>query len=178
MMSNPERQFRDVLGLFPTGVAIVTTKTPDGSPLGATVSSFNSVSLDPPLILFSIAKKAHALPIWEAAEYYAVNVLREDQSELSTRFARALSDKWSGITPVDKGENILLPEALAWFECSRHACHDGGDHIILVGRVTAFAAAGDSNPRPLVFYKGRYRNLDSHHDIETPRGLDHLVHGW
>ncbi|MGV6871793.1 flavin reductase family protein [Pseudochelatococcus sp. B33] len=177
-MSDSERQFRDVLGLFPTGVAIVTTIAPDGSPLGATVSSFNSVSLAPPLILFSIAKKAHALSIWEEAEHYAVNLLREDQSELSTRFARALSDKWSGIAPVNKGDNILLPEALAWFECSRYACHDGGDHIILVGRVTAFAAAGDSNPRPLVFYKGSYRKLDGHQEIQTPRGLDYLVHGW
>ncbi|MGU3495446.1 flavin reductase family protein [Xanthobacteraceae bacterium A53D] len=173
------RAFRETLGLFPTGVAIVTTCTPQGERIGATVSSFNSVSLDPPLVLFSIARNAKAYDAWANAEHYAVNILPESQSELSTRFARALSDKWEGIAPeAGAGGAPLLREALAWFECRHHGRYDGGDHLILVGEVIRHVAHGAAHARPLVFYKGRYRKLDPDTPAPTPSGIDHLLHGW
>ena len=95
------REMRDALGLFPTGVAVITAQAQSGERLGATVSSFNSVSLDPPLILFSLAKDAKSIAAWEAAEHFAVNVLGEHQSQVSTRFAKALTDKWEGIKPLE-----------------------------------------------------------------------------
>ena len=177
-MTFSERTFRDALGLFPTGVAVVTTVAADGTRLGATVSSFNSVSLDPPLVLFSVARNAKAFPVWAEADRYAVNLLREEQSALSTRFARPMSDKWDNLEPVEQDGLILLPNTLAWFGCEAHARFDGGDHLILVGRVSAFAVASGAQARPLVFFKGRYRQLDPDQDIETPQGLDHLLHGW
>ncbi len=177
-MAFTERQFRDALGLFATGVAIVTTVT-DGVRLGLTVSSFNSVSLSPPLILFSVARNAHAFPAWRAATSYAVNILGEEQSAVSTRFARALTDKWDGVTPLyGRTGAPLIPNALAWFECEAYAHYDGGDHEIFVGRVLAFRTTTSHEPRPLVFYRGRYRQLDTEHVIDTPPGTELWLHGW
>jgi len=173
------RAFRETLGLFPTGVAIVTTCGTDGERIGATVSSFNSVSLDPPLILFSIARNTRAYAAWAAADHYAVNVLPERESELSTRFARSLSDKWEGLAPeAGRGGVPLLREALAWFECRHHARYDGGDHLILVGEVIAHTARSSTQGRPLVFFKGKYRKLDEDSPRPTPSGIEHLLHGW
>ncbi|HEV2508420.1 flavin reductase family protein [Bosea sp. (in: a-proteobacteria)] len=178
-MSFSAREFRDALGLFPTGVAIITAKTSDGELLGATVSSFNSVSLEPPLVLFSVGRNARAFEHWNSVEHYAVNLLGEGQSELSTRFAKPMTDKWQGITPIEGAAGQpLLPDAMAWFECRNHARHDGGDHLILIGEVTRFSLAMTPRPRPLVFFRGRYRQLDAEHLIETPPGVEHLLHGW
>jgi flavin reductase (DIM6/NTAB) family NADH-FMN oxidoreductase RutF len=178
MMADP-RAFRDALGLFPTGVAVVTTRGPGGERVGATVSSFNSVSLDPPLILFSIARNAKAFDAWAGAAHFAVNVLSEAQSEISNRFARALTDKWDGITDIagDAG-GPLIPNASACFQCESYAKHEGGDHLILIGRVTSYATTPAGTPRPLLFYRGRYRELDPELGIETPQGVDCQLHGW
>ena len=128
-MTFAQRSFRDALGFFPTGVAVVTTITRDGTRLGTTVSSFNSVSLSPPLVLFSIARSANSFAAWGEAETYAINVLHEHQDQLSTRFARSLADKWEGIKPLDGQTGALLvPGALASFECENFARYDGGDH--------------------------------------------------
>lgn len=178
-MTHDPRAFRNALGLFATGVAIVTTLASDGERIGATVSSFNSVSIDPPLILFSIANNAKAYDAWAKAEHYAVNILAEAQSDLSNRFARAMTDKWVGVMETANAHGVpLLPDASACFECDSYARYDGGDHLILVGRVTSYTATASSNPRPLLFYRGRYREIDPDHAIETPTGLDYLVHGW
>jgi flavin reductase (DIM6/NTAB) family NADH-FMN oxidoreductase RutF len=177
-MTFTERQFRDALGLFPTGVAVVTTTSPDGLPVGTTVSSFNSVSLSPPLVLFSVSRSALAFPVWDTAEHYAVNLLREEQSQLSTRFARAGGDKWQSVnTKSGAGKAPVLPDALACFECKSYGRHDGGDHLILVGRVTALTVPS-SIARPLVFFGGRYRQLDPDQAIATPAELSYLLHGW
>ena len=174
-----ERGFRDVLGLFATGVAVITTVAKDGVLVGTTVSSFNSVSLSPPLILFSIARAAFGFSTWLEAKHYAVNILREDQSELSTRFARGGTDKWQGITPgTGVGSTVVLPDSLASLECESYAQYDGGDHVIIVGRVISFASSVAPRPRPLLFFPGRYRQLDAEHEITTPPGVDHLLHGW
>jgi len=173
-----DREFRDVLSHFATGVAVMTSVGLDGSRLGATVSSFNSVSLDPPLVLFSIGRNAKAFASWEAAQAFTVNILAEAQSDVSTRFARAMSDKWQGIEPrAGKNGAALLPGAVAWLECASYAKYDGGDHLIIVGRVEGLALR-EPGCRPLIFFGGKYRRLDSDHPIETPAGTDIWLHGW
>lgn len=175
-----KRLLRDVLGLFPTGVAIVTSVAADGERLGATVSSFNTVSLDPPLVLFSMARNARSFGAWSAAQHFAVNILHEDQSSVSTRFARALSDKWLGLDPVIGAVSgmPLLRDALAWIECRTWARHDGGDHLIIIGEIVAYERRLASSGRPLVFSESRYARLDSAKDIETPDQEGQFLHGW
>jgi flavin reductase (DIM6/NTAB) family NADH-FMN oxidoreductase RutF len=178
-MTIDPKAFRNALGLFPTGVAIVTMRASDGERIGTTVSSFNSVSLDPPLILFSIARNAKAFDAWAGAEHFAVSILSEPQSDVSNRFARALTDKWDGIEEAAGLKRVpLIPHASACFECESYAKHDGGDHLIMVGRVSAYTATLAESPRPLLFYRGRYRKLDPDLAIDTPQGVDHLLHGW
>lgn len=152
------KAFRQALGQFATGVAIITAEGVDGNAIGMTMSSFNSVSLDPPLVLFSVARSAYSLAAMTDAKGYGVNILGADQTDLSNRFAKALGDKWADVelapaqTPVP-----LLSGALAHFECSPYAQYDGGDHVIFVARVLSFATNPDKEP--LVFYGGSYRNL-------------------
>jgi flavin reductase (DIM6/NTAB) family NADH-FMN oxidoreductase RutF len=158
---------------------VVTTITRDGIRLGTTVSSFNSVSLSPPLVLFSIARSSNSFAAWAEAETYAINILHEHQDKLSTRFARALTDKWQGVKPLlGQTGALLVPGALASFECENYARYDGGDHLILVGSVRALTITNVKEPRPLVFYRGSYQKIESAHGKSTPQDLDHLVHGW
>lgn len=147
-------EFRKALGAFATGVTIITTRSPDGSPLGLTVNSFNSVSLNPPLVLWSLANTAMSLPAFRAAPHWAVHVLAADQDELSARFARRGEDKFSGIE-VDTGlGNIpLLRGCTARFQCRTAFQYEGGDHVIFVGEVLSFDRAETA---PLVFHSGRY----------------------
>lgn len=174
------RELRDALGLFPTGVAVITATSSDGEKLGATVSSFNSVSLDPPLVLFSLGRNAISMKAWDGCRHFAVNVLGEHQSQLSTRFAKAMTDKWAGVDPlVPKVTNApLLRDALVHFECEMWAKYDGGDHVIFVGRVLHLARVDSKNPRPLVFAVGQYRKLDPGAEIETPYDSPNWLHGW
>lgn len=150
--------FRRSLGCFATGVTIVTAPTVEGPPIGMTVSSFNSVSLDPPLILFSIAHTARSLEELRRAPAFAVNVLAADQIELSNRFARPSDDKWVGIEfEPGHGGAPLFPGSAGSFECEPYAVYDGGDHEIFVGRVLHHRA--DSEATPLLFHGGSYREL-------------------
>ena len=113
-----KRQLRGALGRFATGVTIITTCTRDSELLGITANSFNSVSLEPPMVLFSLAREAHSLNKFETCDFFAVNILRESQQDLSDRFAKASADKWTGVdytTGVTKCP--LLPNSLATFEC-------------------------------------------------------------
>ena len=150
--------FRMTLGRFATGVAVVTAKAADGALIGLTMSSFNSVSLDPPLVLFSVDRRCLSLDDLRAARRYTVNVLDESQRETSNRFATARGNKWEGVSFAGEGVG-RLPGALAAFECESHAQHDGGDHVIFVGRVVRHAARHDG--RPLIFFGGRYCSLDT-----------------
>lgn len=121
------RRFRDALGQFPTGVTIVTTVTAGGDRLGMTISSFNSLSLDPPLVLFSIWRKANSFVAWQQAKHYAINLLSESQEELSNKFARAQNEKWIGQTVLASKSGLpLLPNAVIAFECEAYDRHDGG----------------------------------------------------
>ncbi len=127
------------------------------------MASFNSVSLDPPLILFSVDRRNLSLPDLSAVGTYAVNVLEEAQQDLSNRFAKANSDKWGGMTAFrnQRADAVLLPDSLATFECEPYAQYDGGDHVIFVGRVNTSSSASEG--RPLVFFGGRYHTLNGAH---------------
>ncbi len=152
------REFRNALGRFATGVTIVTGIGPRGELLGNTASSFNSVSLDPPLILWSLGRHAYSLKAYLSTNHFAVNVLREGQEDLSNRFARQLGNKWDGIA-FDKWETgcPILPGSIAVFECRIRHTYMGGDHVIFVGEV--INATYDPDGRPLLFFGGGYRRL-------------------
>lgn len=170
-------QFRRALGLFPTGVAVVTSRAADGRLHGVTVSSFNSVSLDPPLVLFSIGRTVQSIADWENAASWGISVLGEVQDSVSTRFARAGAAKWSGFEPMFGATGVpLIPGASAHFECERYGVHDGGDHLILVGRVLALRRA-EANSPPLIFYSGRYHQLDRPREGASEQD-ERLLHGW
>jgi len=150
--------FRNALGNFATGVTIVTAKDTAGTGtnqyVGTTASSFNSVSLEPPLILWSIDKKARSLAAYEQAEFFAVNVLAADQVSLSNHFARPQDDKFSGVDfTLGLGDAPLLQGCAAQFECETKYHYEGGDHIIIVGEVKRFTTSGRSG---LMFHRGKY----------------------
>ena len=157
-MSLDRGEFRKGLGCFATGVTVVTSVAGDGSLLGITANSFNSVSLDPPLVLFSLNRNAYSLRAFEDAGCFAINVLRDDQKALSATFARSLADKWGGVAYEvwDTGCPILT-DALANFECRTRSTHDGGDHVIFVGEVTRMRAT--TSGRPLLYFRGAYSGL-------------------
>ena len=157
--ADAQRRFRNALAMFATGVAVITAPRAGEVPVGITVASFNSVSLDPPLVLFSVDRRCLSLADLRSAPRYAVNVLAEAQQDLSNRFARASSGKWDGIDFGNVSDShVLLPDTLATFECEPYAMHDGGDHVIFIGRVVRHQARHDG--RPLIFFGGKYRALE------------------
>lgn len=161
-MTVDARAFRQALGQFPTGVCVVTCRGEEEN-LGMTMSSFNSLSLDPPLVLFSIDKRALSLPQWQRAAGYVINILADNQQAVSNKFARAGTDKWQGthFSPGYAGAPILAGVAAA-FECRPFAIHEGGDHLLFLAEVIRFSFERDR--RPLVFSKGRYARLEQTQD--------------
>ncbi len=149
------RALRRSLGRFATGITVVTTCAPDGTLLGLTVNSFNTVSLDPPLVLWSLAKSAASHGVFEQASHFAVNVLSAGQSAISKKFAQSGGDKFQGLawTPGIAGCPVLA-DCCAWFECKRVACYPGGDHTILIGQIEKFR--DDVTQEPLVYFGGEY----------------------
>src|SRR4051812_23655428 len=149
------RDFRTALGTFPTGVCLVTTLAPDGSRAGLTVNSFSSVSLDPPMVLWSLARTASSAPVFRDAEYFAINVLAAGDAALSSHFARSGADKFAAFAQrfgPGLGGAPVLEGAVATFEChSRHRYY-GGDHIIVIGVGERYRHTGLA---PLVFHRGR-----------------------
>ncbi|GAA3440884.1 flavin reductase family protein [Planomonospora venezuelensis] len=153
------RPLRDALGQFATGVAVVTTVTPAGERAGVTVNSFTSVSLDPPLVLWCLSRRAPSAPLFLAAGRFAVNVLREDQDHLSRRFATPAPDKFAGVANrPGPGGLPVLAGTLACFACRTVTVHEGGDHVIVVGEVEHFHR---SQGEPLVFHAGGYRAVSA-----------------
>ncbi|MDD2058950.1 flavin reductase family protein [Pseudomonas sp. GD03860] len=146
--------FRTALGTFTTGVTIITTQAEDGSPVGITANSFNSVSLNPPLVLWSLSKKARSLPIFSNGKHWNVHVLSTEQEQLSGRFATQGEDKFAEIQ-FDDGvsEAPLLQDCTARFQCRTAFQYEGGDHVIFVGEVLAF---DHSERAPLAFQSGQY----------------------
>ena len=152
------RDFRSTLSSFATGVTVITALTPEDEPIGVTISSFNSVSLDPPLILWSLSVSSPKLEAFQRANHYAVNILAAGQQALSDRFAARGSDRFAGLrTRTGLSGVPLLEDCCAWFECTNEAHYPGGDHIIFLGHVERFAL-GDTDS-PLVFHNGGYRRL-------------------
>lgn len=146
--------FRRALSMFATGVTIVTARADDGTPVGMTANSFNSVSLEPPMVLWSLAKTARSLAVFNAAEHWNVHILANDQGALSNRFARVGEDKFTG-QPLDEALTAapLLPGCSARFQCRTMFRYEGGDHIIFVGKVIGFDRA--ERP-PLLYVSGEY----------------------
>lgn len=154
------RAFRRALGNFATGVTVITATAPDGTRVGVTANSFNSVSLEPPLILWSIDKRSSSLAVFEQASHFAVNILAADQIDLSNQFARPRDDKFEGVA-VEPGIGgaPLLPDCAARFECEMHQRVEGGDHWILIGKVVRFDDFGRS---PLLYHQGAYSMVLPH----------------
>jgi flavin reductase (DIM6/NTAB) family NADH-FMN oxidoreductase RutF len=168
------RRFRDALASFPTGVTVITTRTAEGEPVGITANSFSSVSLDPPLVLFNLARKARSLAAFTTSRHFAISVLASDQGAISNRFAVSSGNKWDD-TEYTTARNgcPIISGALASFECERHDQFDGGDHLILVGRVQHFARLATGEP--LVFSRGSYRALAPHAEFPDYAGSEPKV---
>ena len=156
-MTNPtdkELALRRSLGRFATGVTVITCCGADGRPCGITANSFSSVSLDPPLILWNIAKVSNSLEAYLAAEHFAVHILRDDQKSLSEHFARADHTIYAGINHEISTDMVpIIPGVLARFDCRTYQVHDTGDHFIIIGEVVDHSV---SEGQPLLFYKGDY----------------------
>jgi len=151
------KEFRRALGLFATGVTIITACAPDGAPLGRTCNSFGSLSLGPPLVQWSIARSSRSHRAILAASHFAVHVLAADQGELCSQFAAKGGDRFAGVpTEAGVGGVPLLTVFHARFECAMHAQHEAGDHTIIVGRVLQLC---EHDNEPLVFHKGLYKRL-------------------
>ena len=153
-----KRAFRQALGCFPTGVAVVTATPAGRHPVGITVNSFTSVSLEPPLVLWCLDKTSDRYDVFTAAKGYVISVLGTEHEEVSARLAKQGSHRLDGIDLLETELGPpALADALAVFECAAHAVHDAGDHVILVGRVSRFARREAG--APLVYFKGRYGAL-------------------
>jgi len=150
------REYRYALGRFGTGVTIVSIDTPDG-PIGMTVNSFASVSLDPPLILWSVSKSSGCCSLFESSQRFAVNVLHAEQTDLAKQFARTANDFSPEQWLLNEASVPVLNEALACFECANSAVHDGGDHTIIIGQVER---ATINEGEPLLFFKGQFGSFD------------------
>lgn len=149
------RRFRDVMGHYPTGVALVTAIGSDGQPIGMVVGSFTSVSMDPPLVAYLPMINSYTFGLIREAEYFAINVLSAEQEGLCRRFASRIEDKWSGVdwTTTPNGAPVL-EGAVAWIECTTDSITEAGDHYLVMGRIENMDVV---NPvAPLLFFQGGY----------------------
>ena len=149
--------FRLALGQFATGVTVITTRLADGSFRGLTASSFNSVSLDPPLVLWSLGNAANSLPIFTGNSHYVINVLNADQAHLAKLFASRGEDPWGSVEyELSRTGQPILKGAAAWFECHNRSRYPEGDHVIFVGEVEHCESAPQA---PLVFHGGQFKAI-------------------
>lgn len=158
-MSNSftQQEFRNALGGFATGVTIITTLGKNGQKVGMTANSFNSVSLTPPLILWSIGKNTNCYEDFMAADAFAVHVLAQDQQDLSNRFATTGIDRFADLDCLEGLSGVpVLPHYSVCFQCAVAQKYDGGDHTIITGEVMQFT---DNQLQPLVFYRGKYHSI-------------------
>lgn len=169
------RQLRNALGRFATGVTIITTRAPDGKLEGLTANSFAALSLDPPLVLWSLNRKSPSLASFEQSGFFAVNVLSASQIDQSHRFATPSQDKYEGVSfDVGLGGCPLLSDPLATFECETEAQLDGGDHFIFIGRVNRIAVR---DGEPLIFSGGQYCTSVPLRKGEAESDLNDIWHG-
>ena len=159
------KAFRNALASFATGVTIVTAIDDKGSAVGVTANSFNSVSLEPALVLWSLAKKARSFPVYEKAKHFAIHVLADNQMDLSNRFATPQADKFLGLKYIHgRGGVPLLEGCVSQFQCETRQLIDGGDHVIFLGEVVEFCT---SNRNGLLYHNGKYSISRIHPDIDT-----------
>lgn len=153
------RAFRRALGCFPTGVAVITTRDASGRPVGLTCNSFSSVSLEPPLVLWSLRTQSRLLPAFLAHGAFGVNLLAEDQGELSAHFANnAIEDKFDGVGyRSGHGDVPVLDNCVASFHCKHFARQEAGDHVVFIGEVQHFEQGDEENA--LVYFRGGYKTL-------------------
>lgn len=164
-MPNPKtefdpKSFRRALGNFATGVTIITARAIDGTNVGVTASSFSSLSMDPPLVMWSSIKETPSCKLFETATHFAVNILASDQMNMSNHFARQQEDKFEGFEWEEGiGGAPIFPNCAGRFQCESYDKLDGGDHWIFVGRVVSFDDYGRS---PLCFHQGSYSMVFNH----------------
>jgi len=163
--------FRHALGHFATGVTVITTMDGD-EPVGFACQSFAALSLEPPLVLFCPGKSSRTWPAIEASGQFCVNILAHNQQDVSATFGRSAADKFAAVewTPAPSGAPRLAG-VLTWIDCTLESVVDGGDHWIVVGRVTALGEADDE--RPLLFYRGAYSATEQAEP--TPGIMDNLI---
>ena len=162
--------FRNALGNFVTGVTIVTARDPEGRPVGLTANSFNSVSLDPPMVLWSLALDSPNLPAFRKAKGWAVHILSSGQQDLSNRFATKGADKFAGLEFTDGPEGApAIPGCSARFGCKATFEYDGGDHAIFVGEVIQF---DQQDAEPLIFHGGKYGRVMPPSQFLRPEELE------
>jgi flavin reductase (DIM6/NTAB) family NADH-FMN oxidoreductase RutF len=155
-MIDPQ-ELRRLMGQFASGVTIITTRDDAGRPYGLTANAFTSLSLDPPLVLICVDRKAETFSHFYASRSFVVNVLTEEQTDLSTRFAKSGGNKFDGLAYETNAAGVpILDGTIAHIECALIDTHEAGDHVIHVGQVENFAVRGG---RPLLFFQGRYRQL-------------------
>ena len=148
-------EFRAALGMFATGVTVVTARSADGGCIGLTANSFNSVSLEPPLVLWSLARRAATLPVFQRGSHYAINILAAGQHALAERFASRTVDRFAGVAWHEGlGGAPLLDGTAAVFECFNRSRYEEGDHVIFVGEVERCGCVAGASP--LIFHGGRY----------------------
>jgi len=180
-MTIDPRSLRNVLGCFATGVAVLTTRASTGQHIAVTINSFSSVSLEPPLILFALAKRANVLPHFQSAKNFAINILSHGQESLSNMFARPSSADWKELRFME-GENgcALFADSLAQLECDSHTEIDGGDHRVFFGTVVRLHLHNVVNP--LLFYRGRYGGYShsrwEEKAVQDGTLTDFSIEGW
>lgn len=152
-------RFREALGHYASGITVITSHS-DGEPLGFTCQSFYSVSMNPPLVSFSVMSSSASYPGIRQAGRFAVNILSGEQVGISNQFARRGTDKWQGIdwqtSPLG---NPIIAGSLHWLDCEIHAEHAAGDHLIVIGEVKALNVQDADAAQPLLYFKGQYRSL-------------------
>jgi flavin reductase (DIM6/NTAB) family NADH-FMN oxidoreductase RutF len=153
--------FKQALSQFATGVTVITTRAESGQLIGITASSFNSVSLNPPLVLWSLATRSASMPVFQANSHYVVNVLAASQLDLCKRFATVKGDRFEGVSHAQGDTGMpVLDGALAWFECHNRSRYEEGDHVIFVGEVERCGVHEQAaDVSPLVFQSGRFHGL-------------------
>ncbi|MEZ5647632.1 MAG: flavin reductase [Alphaproteobacteria bacterium] len=165
--------FRSALSRFATGVTIISVQPDDGPPLGLTVNSFNSVSLDPPLVLWSLNRQAQSLPIFGQAGHFGISVLAADQIDLSRRFASSLENRFENIAVFTGTTGApLIQGSIAWFDCKSRYYYEGGDHLIFVGEVLSF---GFSDQPALLYEGGKYKVAELHPDLTLSSSISALA---
>lgn len=148
------QHFRLALSQFATGVTVITTRLADGTYLGLTASSFNSVSLDPPLVLWSLNNAAQSMPVFSGNSHYVINVLSADQIALASQFASRMENRFEGVDfSLSRTGHPILNGVSAWFECHNRSRYPEGDHVIFVGEVEQCEY---SHQAPLVYHNGQF----------------------